>query len=125
MKEQKLEALRGETRDYLLTQISEKSARKQQLLELKVLQADVLVRDTELYDQTEAKKVNARKLKNFQHQAELQSQILEKEKKSKTVEMSHAEESINRDLLEHVWKALHEKKLEEERAKAAAAAAQE
>merc|ERR1712048_1039755 len=105
-KQLKLEALRADTIDYLRQQMQLKREKKQQALELKKVQAHVLGEDTKAYDEAEAKKEAARKLKNFQHQKELQSQILEKENRVKIVEMSAAEESINRDLLQHVYKAL-------------------
>lgn len=110
LKQKKLEELRHSNRDYILKQMQSKTERKQQALELKKLQANVLTDDTAAYDAAEKKKVEARKLKNFEHQKELQAQIREKESRVKNVEMSSAEESINKSLLEFVHKALEEKK---------------
>ena len=65
-----------------------------------------------VFEAAEAKKVKAKKLKAYLHQQQLQLQILEKEKRAKKIEMSQAEESINKDLLEHCYKELQKKKVE-------------
>ncbi|CAD7926755.1 unnamed protein product [Amoebophrya sp. A120] len=101
-KQMKLEAMRAETRDYLLKQMQIKNERKQQSLELKKLQAGVLDEDRAQYEAQEAKKVQALKLKAYEHQKELQKQILEKEARPKDVAMSAEEEKMNKDLLDHV-----------------------
>ena len=80
-------------------------------------QASVLVEDTKQYDVLESKKTAAKKLKNFEHQRELQAQILEKERRAKEVDMSLAEEQMNKDLLVHVHKVLQEHKSEVSAAK--------
>ncbi|CAD7938961.1 unnamed protein product [Amoebophrya sp. A25] len=105
-KQQKLEAMRAETRDYLLKQIAVKNDMKQQSLELKKMQAGVLDEDLKNYQSQEQKKVKALKLKAFEHQKELQAQIREKEARPKDVAMSAEEEKMNRDLLDHVCKEL-------------------
>jgi len=112
IKQTKLKELRCDIRDYQLTQIAIKSENKQSALELKKLQANVLKNDSAQYTATEAKKVLTKKLRNYEHQKELQKQILAKEQRVKNVEMSAAEESINRSLLDHVSRALEEKRRE-------------
>ena len=69
-------------------------------------QAGVLDEDRKQYEDAEAKKVRALKLKAFEHQKELQKQILEKEARPKDVAMSAEEEKMNKDLLDHVCKEL-------------------
>ena len=109
-KQEQLSRLRHDTRDYLLKQMQDKADRKAQALELKKLQASVLVEDTRNYDETESKKVKAKKLRNFEHQKELQAQIREKEGRTLNIAMSQAEEAINKDLLQHVFVELEKAK---------------
>merc|ERR1712194_575252 len=109
-KQMKLQVLRCETRDFQLCQIQNRNEKKQNVLELKKLQAGVLEEDTANYDAAEKKKVEAAKLKQYKHQAELQEQIKEKERRIMKVEMSDVEKQMNLPLLKHVYEALGKNK---------------
>jgi len=105
-KQRKLKQMREENRDYLLKQMQAKADKKTQALELKKMQAQILVEDTKQYEEVEKKKQEDKKLRSYEAKLELQQQIQMKQAEIKNVEMSVAESQINRDLLELVSETL-------------------
>ena len=73
------------------------------------LQAGILDADTKEYEKAEKEKVEQKKYRYYQHKLELQQQIQDKQAQEKNIEMSSAEASLNKDLLELVSKALTER----------------
>lgn len=105
-KQRKLKQMREENRDYLLKQMQAKADKKTQALELKKMQAQILVEDTKQYEEVEKKKQEDKKLRSYEAKLELQQQIQMKQAEIKNVEMSVAESQINRDLLQLVSETL-------------------
>lgn len=105
-KQRKLKQMREENRDYLLKQMQAKADKKTQALELKKMQAQILVEDTKQYEEVEKKKREDKKLRSYEAKLELQQQIQMKQAEIKNVEMSVAESQINRDLLQLVSETL-------------------
>merc|ERR1719310_1229855 len=98
IKQERLKQLRLETQAYLFKQMAEKDARKNDDKDLQNIQAQILERDTEEYNQIEREKLVAKKVRNFEHRKEIESQILARSKQS-VPEMSEAEVKMNRQLL--------------------------
>merc|ERR1711861_72970 len=74
-KQRKLKQMREENRDYLLKQMQAKADKKTQALELKKMQAQILVEDTKQYEEVEKKKQEDKKLRSYEAKLELQQQI--------------------------------------------------
>lgn len=98
VKQQRLKQLRLETQAYLFKQMAEKDNRKNEDKDLQNIQSQILERDTEEYNEIEKEKLVAKKIRNFEHRKEIESQILLNSKKS-VPEMSEAEVKMNRQLL--------------------------
>mmetsp|Transcript_54609 Transcript_54609/g.97978 ORF Transcript_54609/g.97978 Transcript_54609/m.97978 type:complete len:507 (-) Transcript_54609:76-1596(-) len=115
VKQSRLKQLRLETQAYLFKQMAEKDARKDEEKELQNIQAQILERDTEEYNDIEREKMTNRKIRNFEHRKEIERQI-EQRSKVRVPEMSEAEMKMNRNLLTLVDKTLQ---VRDERAMAA------
>merc|ERR1719482_1741035 len=105
VKQQRLKQLRLETQAYLFKQMAEKDSRKNDEKDLQNIQAQILERDTEEYNQIEREKLVAKKIRNFEHRKEIEGQILMRSKQS-VPEMSEAEIKMNRQLLNLVNRTL-------------------
>merc|ERR1719456_1530912 len=75
MKQQRLKELRLENQAYLLKQMVEKDMRKDDDKQLTNIQAQILHRDTEEYNEVEKQKVIDRLARNREHRQELEHQI--------------------------------------------------
>merc|ERR1711903_359163 len=98
VKQGRLKQLRFETQAYLFKQMAEKDGRKNEEKELQNIQAQILERDTEEYNEIEREKLINRKIRNFEHRKEIEGQIVARSKQS-VPEMSEAEVKMNRQLL--------------------------
>merc|ERR1719359_2459142 len=105
VKQARLKQLRLETQAYLFKQMAEKDGRKNEDKDLQNIQSQILERDTEEYNEIEREKLIAKKIRNFEHRKELESQIVQNAKKS-VPEMSEAEIKMNRQLLNLVNQTL-------------------
>merc|ERR1719235_3065828 len=90
VKQQRLKQLRLETQAYLFKQMAEKDNRKNEDKELQNIQAQILERDTEEYNEIEREKLVAKKIRNFEHRKEIEGQIYARSLQS-VPEMSEAE----------------------------------
>merc|ERR1719446_1591093 len=98
VKQQRLKQLRLETQAYLFKQMAEKDSRKNDEKDLQNIQAQILERDTEEYNEIEREKLVAKKIRNFEHRKEIEGQMMARSKQS-VPEMSEAEVKMNRQLL--------------------------
>merc|ERR1719408_338755 len=105
VKQQRLKQLRLETQAYLFKQMQEKDSRKNDEKDLQNIQAQILERDTEEYNEIERDKLVAKKIRNFEHRKEIEGQIYSRSKQS-VPEMSEAEVKMNRQLLNLVNRTL-------------------
>lgn len=103
-----LQKMRNETRDYHMKQMQERNDKKQQGLEFRKVQAEILVKDAEKYKAQEKSKKDGRKKKCFENQQEILRQINQKGEQLREVQMSAQEKKINLGLLKHVNKVLKE-----------------
>merc|ERR1711959_877656 len=105
VKQARLKQLRLETQAYLFKQMAEKDSRKNDEKDLQDIQAQILERDTEEYNEIEREKLINKKIRNYEHQQELVGQI-EARGKQRVPEMSESEVKMNRQLLNLVNKTL-------------------
>merc|ERR1719217_2018229 len=105
VEQQRLKQLRLETQAYLFKQMQEKDSRKNDEKDLQNIQAQILERDTEEYNEIEREKIVSKKIRNYEHRKELEQQILARSKQS-VPEMSEAEVKMNRQLLNLVNRTL-------------------
>merc|ERR1719440_185248 len=105
IKQQRLKQLRLETQAYLFKQMSEKDNRKNEEKDLQNIQAQILERDTEEYNDIERQKIIDKKMRYLEHRQEIEGQILSRSKQS-VPEMSEAEVKMNRQLLNLVNRTL-------------------
>merc|ERR1719253_2115372 len=105
VKQQRLKQLRLETQAYLFKQMAEKDNRKNEDKELQNIQAQILERDTEEYNEIEREKLVSKKIRNFEHRKEIEGQMAARAKQS-VPEMSEAEVKMNRQLLNLVNRTL-------------------
>lgn len=105
VKQGRLKQLRLETQAYLFKQMAEKDSRKNDEKDLQNIQAQILERDTEEYNEIEREKIVSKKIRNYEHRKELEQQILARSKQS-VPEMSEAEVKMNRQLLNLVNRTL-------------------
>merc|ERR1719163_1509546 len=105
VKQQRLKQLRLETQAYLFKQMAEKDGRKNEEKDLQNIQAQILERDTEEYNEIEREKLVAKKIRNFEHRKEIEGQIEARSKQS-VPEMSEAEVKMNRQLIGLVHRTL-------------------
>merc|ERR1719271_2111946 len=82
VKQQRLKQLRLETQAYLFKQMAEKDSRKNDDKDLQNIQAAILERDTEEYNEIEREKIVAKKIRNYEHRKEIEGQIIARSKQS-------------------------------------------
>merc|ERR1719401_1053261 len=105
VKQQRLKQLRLETQAYLFKQMSEKDGKKNEEKELQNIQAQILERDTEEYNEIEREKIINKKIRNLEHRKEIEGQIQHRSRQT-VPEMSEAEVKMNRNLLNLVNRTL-------------------
>merc|ERR1719401_2716915 len=105
VKQQRLKQLRLETQAYLFKQMSEKDGKKNEEKELQNIQAQILERDTEEYNEIEREKIINKKIRNLEHRKEIEGQIQHRSMQ-RVPEMSEAEIKMNRNLLNLVNRTL-------------------
>merc|ERR1719398_281587 len=72
VKQQRLKQLRLETQAYLFKQMAEKDSRKNDEKDLQNIQAQILERDTEEYNEIEREKLISKKMRNWEHRKGLE-----------------------------------------------------
>merc|ERR1712014_308261 len=107
-KMQRLKQMRLENQAYLLRQMGEKDGRKEEERTLANIQAQILEKDTEEYNEIERQKAIERRIRNFDHRQELERQISVRAGQ-RAPEMSQAEMDLNRPLLNLVHRTLNER----------------
>merc|ERR1712151_40040 len=107
-KMQRLKQMRLENQAYLLRQMGEKDGRKEEDRSLANIQAQILEKDTEEYNEIERQKAIERRIRNFDHRQELEHQISIRAGQ-RAPEMSQAEMDLNRPLLNLVHRTLHDR----------------
>merc|ERR1712014_165784 len=107
-KMQRLKQMRLENQAYLLRQMGEKDGRKEDERTLANIQAQILEKDTEEYNEIERQKAIERRIRNFEHRQELERQISVRAGQ-RAPEMSQAEMDLNRPLLNLVHRTLNER----------------
>lgn len=105
IKQARLKELRLETQAYLFKQMADKDGRKNEEKDLQNIQAQILERDTEEYNEIEREKITTKKIRNLHHRKELEGQIHHRGKQS-VPEMSESEVKMNRQLLNLVNRTL-------------------
>jgi len=105
IKQARLKQLRLETQAYLFKQMAEKDGRKNDEKDLQNIQAMILERDTEEYNEIEREKLTTKKIRNMEHRKELEGQIVHRARQS-VPEMSESEVKMNRQLLNLVNRTL-------------------
>merc|ERR1712032_1379638 len=105
VKQKRLKQLRLETQAYQFKQMEERGLRKQEEQELEGIQAQIIERDTEEYNQIEKQKAEEKKLRVFRHRQEVEGQIASRANR-RVPEMSAAEVKMNKKLLGVVSHAL-------------------
>jgi len=101
VKHNRLHDMRIENQAYLLKQMEEKAGRGDEDKYLTRIQAQILERDTEEYNNIEAQKVVDRKSRNLEHRKDIERQMEYKMRQS-VPEMSQVEISLNKPLLQLV-----------------------
>merc|ERR1712232_1045469 len=107
-KMQRLKQMRLENQAYLLRQMGEKDGRKEEERTLANIQAQILEKDTEEYNEIERQKAIERRIRNFDNRQELERQIGVRAGQ-RAPEMSQAEMDLNRPLLNLVHRTLGER----------------
>merc|ERR1712125_121653 len=107
-KMQRLKQMRLENQAYLLRQMGEKDGRKEEDRTLANIQASILERDTEEYNDIERQKAVDRRIRNFEHRQELEAQISCRAGQ-RAPEMSEAEIAMNKPLLQLVHRTLQQR----------------
>jgi len=108
LKQRRLQQLKKENQAYLLKQMEEKDSRKEDEKELQNIQAQILMRDTQEYNEIEKQKVVDRRVRNFEHRRDIEQQMDHKMRQS-VPEMSEAEIRMNKPLLELVNRTLDQR----------------
>merc|ERR1719416_268328 len=108
VKQNRLKQMRLENQAYLLRQVDEKDSRKEDDRDLQNIQAQILMRDTEEYNQMEKNKVINRRKKLVEHSNDIKKQIVYKLAQSTPV-MTDAEMQMNKPLLQLVHRTLEER----------------
>jgi len=108
VKQNRLKQMRLENQAYLLRQVDEKDSRKEDDRDLQNIQAQILMRDTEEYNQMEKNKVINRRKKLVEHSNDIKKQIVYKLAQSTPV-MTEAEMQMNKPLLQLVHRTLEER----------------
>lgn len=109
VKQTRLKQMRLENQAYLLKQMEDKDARKDDDLDLQDIQAQILIRDTEEYNQMEKDKVINRRQKLMVHSNHIKQQMVDKLARS-TPAMTEAEILMNKPLLDLVSRTLEDAK---------------
>jgi len=107
-KMQRLKQMRLENQAYIMRQMGEKDGRKEEERTLANIQAQILEKDTEEYNEIERQKAIERRIRNFEHRQELEKQISIRAGQ-RVAEMSQAEMDLNRPLLNLVHRTLQER----------------
>eukprot|EP00929_Paragymnodinium_shiwhaense_P011380 TRINITY_DN116_c0_g1_i1.p1 TRINITY_DN116_c0_g1~~TRINITY_DN116_c0_g1_i1.p1 ORF type:complete len:508 (+),score=169.36 TRINITY_DN116_c0_g1_i1:127-1650(+) len=107
-KQQRLKQMRLENQAYLMRQMGEKDGRKEEDRTLANIQASILERDTEEYNEIERQKAVDRRIRNFEHRQELEKQISCRAGQ-RAPEMSEAEIAMNKPLLQLVHRTLEQR----------------
>jgi len=108
LKQQRLKQLRLENQAYLLKQMEEKDTRGDEEKELQNIQAQILKRDSDEYNEIEKQKMVDRHIRNLENRKEIEKQMEYKMRQS-AVEMSEAEIQMNKPLLHLVHRTLGER----------------
>merc|ERR1711988_1642410 len=74
-KMQRLKQMKLENQAYIMRQMGEKDGRKEEERTLANIQAQILEKDTEEYNEIERQKAIERRIRNFEHRQELERQI--------------------------------------------------
>merc|ERR1740138_1289794 len=105
LKQQRLKEMRKENQMYILRQIEEKAGRNDDDRQLSDIQSQILLRDTEEYNEIERQKLVDKKIRNHEHAKEIEQQIMFKQSQSVPL-MTSTEMQLNRPLLNLVNKTL-------------------
>lgn len=105
MKQGRLKQLRLENQSYLLKQMEEKDMRKEDEKQLQDIQAQILQRDTQEYNEVERQKMMDKKTRSLEHRRDVERQM-EQKHLSSIPEMSEAEIAMNKPLLNLVNRTL-------------------
>lgn len=108
LKQARLGQLRLENQAYLLKQMEEKDGRGEEDKELQNIQAMILRRDTQEYNEIEKQKIVDRRIRNLDHRKDIERQMEYKMRQSQP-EMSEAEVQMNKPLLNLVCRTLDER----------------
>jgi len=108
LKQARLKQLRLENQAYLLKQMEEKDGRGEEDKELQNIQAMILRRDTQEYNEIEKQKIVDRRIRNLEHRKDIEKQMEYKMRQSQP-EMSEAEIQMNKPLLHLVNRTLDER----------------
>merc|ERR1712226_626693 len=108
LKQQRLKQLRLGNQAYLLKQMEEKDTRGDEEKELQNIQAQILKRDSDEYNEIEKQKMVDRHIRNLENRKEIEKQMEYKMRQS-AVEMSDAEIQMNKPLLHLVNRTLQER----------------
>merc|ERR1712217_87304 len=108
LKQARLKQLRLENQAYLLKQMEEKDMRSEDDKELQNIQAMILKRDTQEYNEIEKQKIVDTRIRNLEHRKDIEQQMEYKMRQS-APEMSDAEIQMNKPLLHLVNRTLDER----------------
>merc|ERR1712151_1286067 len=108
VKQNRLKQMRLENQAYLLKQMEEKDGRKEDERDLQNIQAQILIQDTNEYNQMEKDKVINRRQRLVEHSNDIKKQMLQNIAKSHPT-MTDAEMQMNKPLLDLVHRTLHER----------------
>jgi len=108
VKQTRLKQMRLENQSYLLSQMDEKDGRKEDERDLQNIQAQILIRDTEEYNQMEKDKVINRRRRLTDHSNDIKKQMVHKLAQSQPV-MTEAEIQMNKPLLQLVHRTLEDR----------------
>jgi len=100
-KAEKLKGMRLETQEFLLKQMRERDALKQERQEDKIMTSKILSNDSAEYDKIRKEEEEEKRLRNLRHRGELDKQIQTK-REIRADAMSQQEILYNRDLLNKV-----------------------
>eukprot|EP00428_Durinskia_dybowskii_P029634 CAMPEP_0170231608 /NCGR_PEP_ID=MMETSP0116_2-20130129/15539_1 /TAXON_ID=400756 /ORGANISM="Durinskia baltica, Strain CSIRO CS-38" /LENGTH=495 /DNA_ID=CAMNT_0010482381 /DNA_START=60 /DNA_END=1547 /DNA_ORIENTATION=- len=106
MKQNRLRELRHENQAYLLRQMEEKDMRRSEEKELQNIQAMILHRDAEEYNEVERQKLISRRQLLSEHAKDIKKQVAYKLSQSVPI-MTEAEIAMNKPLLQLVDRTLH------------------
>merc|ERR1712060_1528 len=108
VKQNRLQQMRLENQAYLMKQMDEKDARKEDERDLQNIQAQILIQDTSEYNQMEKDKVINRRRRLVEHSNDIKKQMVHKLAQSHPT-MTDAEIQMNKPLLDLVHRTLDER----------------